>query len=291
MNTKIWFQPMVTPIMEGIVDLHNHIFGFLILVFGLVLWIFITTLYYFWWLPSYENHGFINHILESRKYLHHTFLETFWTVVPSFILISIGIPSFALLYAMDEVVNPQMTLKIVGHQWYWSYEYSAENWLSETFPEAINLSVLKESSLMPVLNGNKAVLQDFWNFVRVLNTGEGVKSISFDSYMKNEDELELGELRLLATTEPVVLPIQTHIRLLITGADVIHSFAVPSLGIKVDAVPGRQNQAMIFIKAPGIYRGQCSEICGVNHGFMPIEIKAVEGNQFLSWYLAKQRSL
>lgn len=275
MTSKVWFQSSVTPIMEGITDLHNHIFAYLIFVLCLVLWIYVTTVYYFWWYPSYEEVNFRKKILESRSVLHSTVLETVWTVAPSGVLLSIGIPSFALLYAMDEVVNPQMTIKVVGHQWYWSYEYSMVNlseleWEERDFGE--KHPPLKEDSY--VLN-------------RILSHLSKKINVSFDSYMKNEDELEEGEVRLLSTTEPLVVPVNTHIRFLVTSADVIHSFAVPSLGIKIDAIPGRLNQGMVYIKVPGVYRGQCSEICGVNHGFMPIEIKAIEGDQFLSWYLVK----
>ena len=279
MMSKLWFQSGVTPIMEGIVDLHNHIFGYLVFVLCLVLWIYGTTLYYFWWYPTYENVEFREKILESREILHSTGLETAWTIAPSGVLLSIGVPSFALLYAMDEVVNPQMTVKVIGHQWYWSYEYSIENWLSEKLIDSSSFE-----------KGYPLLEEKSWN--RMSGTEvEELKKVSFDSYMKNEDELEKGEPRLLATTEPVVVPINTHIRFLITASDVIHSFAVPSLGIKIDAIPGRLNQGMVYIKVPGIYRGQCSEICGVNHGFMPIEIKAVEGDQFLNWYKAKSLSL
>lgn len=277
MTKKLWFQSGVTPIMEGIVDLHNHIFGYLVFVLFLVLWIYSTTIYYFWWYPTYENVNFRKEILESREVLHSTGLETAWTIAPSGVLLSIGIPSFALLYAMDEVVNPQLTVKVIGHQWYWSYEYSIEGWLEE---RSVNLNGSEK--------GYPLLKDEDWN--RVALEGE-LKKVSFDSYMKNEDELEEGEPRLLATTEPVVVPVNTHIRFLITSADVIHSFAVPSLGIKIDAIPGRLNQGMVYIKVPGIYRGQCSEICGVNHGFMPIEIKAVEGDQFVNWYRAKSLSL
>lgn len=279
MMRKLWFQSGVTPIMEGIVDLHNHIFGYLVFVLCLVLWIYGTTLYYFWWYPTYENVEFRERILESRGILHSTGLETAWTIAPSGVLLSIGVPSFALLYAMDEVVNPQMTVKVIGHQWYWSYEYSIENWLGEKLIDSSSFE-----------KGYPLLEEKSWN--RMSGTAvEELNKVSFDSYMKNEDELEEGEPRLLATTEPVVVPINTHIRFLITASDVIHSFAVPSLGIKIDAIPGRLNQGMVYIKVPGIYRGQCSEICGVNHGFMPIEIKAVEGDQFLAWYKAKSLSL
>lgn len=276
MTRKLWFQSGVTPIMEGIVDLHNHIFGYLIFVLFLVLWIYSTTIYYFWWYPTYENIEFRKEILESREVLHSTGLETAWTIAPSGVLLSIGIPSFALLYAMDEVVNPQLTIKVIGHQWYWSYEYSVEGNLESV------IRILSCRTEVPLID--EKVLN------RLAFEGE-LEKVSFDSYMKNEDELEKGEPRLLATTEPVVVPVNTHIRFLVTSSDVIHSFAVPSLGIKIDAIPGRLNQGMVYIKVPGIYRGQCSEICGVNHGFMPIEIKAVEGDQFINWYRAKSLSL
>lgn len=272
MTSKVWFQPRISPIMEGIVDLHNHIFGYLIFVFFLVLWIFLTTLFFWWWTPVFSFSKFREYILNSRQIVHNTILETIWTIIPSFILISIGIPSFALLYAMDEVINPVFTVKVTGHQWYWSYEYTSPYEVTDIIKEEFqkgNVTLFDESLLVTLreLSGKK---------------------ISFDSYMKNEDELLEGEPRLLTTTEPLVLPINVQIRLLITSADVIHSFAVPSLGLKVDAIPGRLNQAIIFIKAPGIYRGQCSEICGVNHGFMPIEIKALEIDQFYLWYNLKK---
>jgi cytochrome c oxidase subunit 2 len=272
MTSKVWFQPRISPIMEGIVDLHNHIFGYLIFVFFLVLWIFLTTLFFWWWTPVFSFSRFREYILNSRQIVHNTILETIWTIIPSFILVSIGIPSFALLYAMDEVINPVFTIKVTGHQWYWSYEYKSY------FDDFINNIYKEEEKKGNIIDGSF--------LVALKNSSE--KKVSFDSYMKNEDELLEGEPRLLTTTEPLVLPINCQIRLLITSADVIHSFAVPSLGLKVDAIPGRLNQAIIFIKVPGIYRGQCSEICGVNHGFMPIEIRALEIHEFYLWYDSKK---
>jgi cytochrome c oxidase subunit 2 len=293
MNGKLWFQPSVTPIMDGIVDLHNHIFGFLVFVLGVVVWIFGTTLYYFWWNLSDASTRI--YVLESRRILHDTVLETVWTLLPSFILIAIGIPSFALLYAMDEVVHPKLTVKVIGHQWYWSFEYSPESVFLEK-AKAEKGKVMEEGLLESLvgLPTNKELVElwnDFHKEFRFDLEKEEFEPIQLDSYMKNEDELEEGEVRLLATTEPLVLPVRAPIRFLVTGADVIHSFAVPSLGVKVDAIPGRQNQTVVYIKHPGVYRGQCSEICGVNHGFMPVEIKAVEAPEFLSWYLVKQKPL
>jgi len=158
-----------------------------------------------------------------------TLLEIVWTIAPSFILLAIAIPTFALLYAMDEVIDPALTIKAIGHQWYWSYEYSDYD-----------------------------------------------KNINFDSYMVNEDDLKLGDLRLLEVDHRVVVPVNTHIRVIVTSADVLHSWAVPALGVKMDACPGRLNQTSLFIKRTGLFYGQCSEICGVNHAFMPIVIEAVD---------------
>jgi cytochrome c oxidase subunit 2 len=153
----------------------------------------------------------------------------------------IAIPSFALLYSLDEVINPSMTLKVIGHQWYWSYEYS-----------------------------------DSSNPKNILN---------FDSYMKSEEDLTLENFRLLEVDNRIVLPIKIHIRLLVTAADVLHSWAVPSLGIKVDACPGRLNQVFLFLKREGVFYGQCSEICGINHGFMPIVVQGVKIDKFISYLI------
>jgi cytochrome c oxidase subunit 2 len=164
-------------------------------------------------------------------------LEIVWTITPSIILLLIAVPSFALLYSMDEVIDPTITFKAIGHQWYWSYEYS--DYISS----------------------------------------KGV-NIIFDSYMVPTEELKLGQFRLLEVDNQAVLPIYTHVRLLVTATDVLHSWAVPSLGVKIDCVPGRLNQVSLFIKKEGLYFGQCSELCGVNHGFMPISIRAVEPSEF-----------
>ena len=169
-----------------------------------------------------------------------TLIELIWTITPALILIAIAFPSFRLLYLLDEVISPTVTIKVVGHQWYWSYEYS----------DYINVS------------------------------GE---SIEFDSYMLPDSDLELGQFRLLDVDNKVVIPTDTHIRLIVTGADVIHSFAVPSLGLKIDAVPGRLNQTSMLAERTGVFYGQCSEICGVYHGFMPIAIEAVSVQEYLTW--------
>nr|QDG01246.1 cytochrome c oxidase subunit 2 [Scytalidium sp.] len=177
----------------------------------------------------------------SHKYLNHgTLIELIWTITPAFILILIAFPSFKLLYLMDEVSDPAMTVLAEGHQWYWSYQYP-----------------------------------DF------LNSEDGF--IEFDSYIVPDSDLEDGGLRMLEVDNRVVLPELTHVRFIITAADVIHSFAIPSLGIKIDAYPGRLNQVSLLINREGVYYGQCSEICGILHSSMPIVIESVSIEKFLTW--------
>jgi cytochrome c oxidase subunit 2 len=238
------FQDAATPIMEGIVDLHNHIMFYLVLILVFVLYIFASILLDFFVVfkspKTTEDLVFREVMLAGNNVTHGTVLEIVWTLTPSFILMLIAVPSFSLLYSMDEIIDPTITLKAIGHQWYWSYEYS--DYASE---------------------------------------------INFDSYMIPTEELSLGQFRLLEVDNAVVLPTHTHVRVIITAADVLHSWAVPSLGVKLDAVPGRLNQTSVFIKREGVYYGQCSEICGVNHGFMPIAIKAVSMDSYLSWVNSK----
>ena len=202
------FQDPATPVMEGIVDLHHDICFFLIVVLVFVLWMLSRTLFYF--------HQSRNPIPE--KIIHGTTIEIAWTITPSIILVLIAIPSFALLYSLDEMVDPAITIKAIGHQWYWSYEYS-----------------------------------DY--------TTSDSQNIAFDSYMLPEEDLEAGQLRLLEVDQRVVVPVNTHIRMILTAADVLHSWAVPSLGLKVDCVPGRLNQVSMFIRREGVFYGQCSELC------------------------------
>jgi cytochrome c oxidase subunit 2 len=165
---------------------------------------------------------------------HHTHLELIWTIIPTIILILIAIPSFALLYAVDELHNPKITMKALGNQWYWSYEFSDY-----------------------ILNGPE-------------------ESIKIDSYMV-----------LLEVDERILLPENLSIRVLVTSRDVIHSWAVPSLGIKMDACPGRLNQVGMYIRRKGVYFGQCSELCGINHAFMPIVVEAVSIRDYREWISLK----
>nr|UQV94637.1 cytochrome c oxidase subunit 2 [Haplopteris ensiformis]UQV94644.1 cytochrome c oxidase subunit 2 [Haplopteris ensiformis] len=227
---QLGFQDAATPTMQGINDLHHDILVFLIIILIFVLWILIRTLWHF--------HYRRNPIPE--RIVHGTTIEIIWTILPSLVLMFIAIPSFALLYSMDQVIDPAITIKAIGHQWYWTYEYSDYNSSDE-------------------------------------------QSLTFDSYTIPEDDLELGQLRLLEVDNRVVVPAKTHLRMIITLADVLHSWAVPSPGVKCDAVPGRLNQTSIFIQREGVYYGQCSEICGTNHAFMPIVVEVVSKDSYLKW--------
>jgi len=232
---QLSFQDGASPSFEGIMELHNQIMFYLVIILLGVSWVLTSIVINF-----NSNSNRIVH-----KYANHgTFIELVWTVTPAAILIAIAFPSFKLLYLMDEVIDPAMTIKALGHQWYWSYEYS-----------------------------------DFVN--------EDGESIEFDSYMVPAEELEEGQLRLLEVDNRVVVPVHTHVRFIVSGTDVIHSFAVPSLGLKIDAIPGRLNATSVLIERPGVFYGQCSEICGVHHSAMPIAIEAVPLEQYLAWLNAQ----
>nr|AWV83421.1 cytochrome oxidase subunit II [Aleeta curvicosta] len=214
-------QDAMSPLMEQLMFFHDHTLIILIIITSIVTYMMTTII--------------LNNIV-NRLLLEGQLIEFFWTLLPALTLIFIAFPSLRLLYLMDEVNKPLMTLKIIGHQWYWSYEYS-----------------------------------DFMN-------------VEFDSYMKSYNEMS-NEFRLLDVDNRTILPFSTQVRLLISSFDVIHSWAMPSMNIKVDAVPGRLNQASMFIIRPGMSFGQCSEICGANHSFMPIVIESVSIKCFINWLM------
>jgi len=236
------FQDPATPLMEGITDFHHDVMFFIIWIVLLVSWLLIEFFFYteknklFTFLGIKKSES--ETIMLPSKIQHNTILEIVWTLIPCFILLLIAIPSFSLLYAVEDLSIIESTIKIIGNQWYWSYE----------------------------LPGN--------NFEK-----------KFDSVMVPEADLETGWLRLLEVDERLLLPVERQLRLFITASDVLHSFAVPSLGVKLDACPGRLNQVGLWIKRTGVYYGQCSEICGVHHAFMPIVIEAVEEDNYLKWLL------
>jgi cytochrome c oxidase subunit 2 len=228
-------QDPATPAAEGILYFHNYIIFYQIAIGLFVLWMLYA---------AYESNT--NNV---SKFSHSNLLEIIWTVIPAFITILIAVPSFSLLYSLDELSEPLVTIKVIGHQWYWSYEYS---------------SYLKKT--------NTAL------------------TCSYDSYMVSSDDLFFGTFRLLEVDNRLVLPVKTHVRILVTSSDVIHSWAVPSFGVKVDGTPGRLSQVSLFIKRPGLYYGQCSEICGVNHGFMPIVVRVIDIKEFVKWLSYKLQS-
>nr|AYV91137.1 cytochrome c oxidase subunit II [Parantica sita]UXD06479.1 cytochrome c oxidase subunit II [Parantica sita]WAX37258.1 cytochrome c oxidase subunit 2 [Parantica sita] len=212
------FQNSASPLMEQIIFFHDHTLIILLMITILISYLMINMFF-----NKYTN----------RFLIEEQMIELIWTILPAFTLIFIALPSLRLLYLLDEINNPLITLKSIGHQWYWSYEYS-----------------------------------DFSN-------------IEFDSYMIQPQNIH--NFRLLDVDNRIILPMNNQIRILVTATDVIHSWTIPALGIKIDANPGRLNQMSFFINRPGIYFGQCSEICGANHSFMPIVIESISINNFIEW--------
>jgi cytochrome c oxidase subunit 2 len=235
---QITFQDPATGIMEGIIDLHHDLFFILIVVTFFVLTLIVQVLFYFdlernpKWFPV--------------NIRHDALIEIIWTILPTLILVVVAIPSFALLYAIDEIHDPLITLKVVGHQWYWHYEYSD-----------------------PYLGSKPIVFES--------------RLVSLKSLINQPNYTGWGHLRLLETDNRVFLPIKVHTRIVGTSVDVLHSWAVPSLGVKMDVCPGRLNEVAMYLKRDGVFFGQCSEICGIDHGFMPIAVMGVSLPDFLSW--------
>nr|WKU83919.1 cytochrome c oxidase subunit II [Doros destillatorius] len=215
-------QDSASPLMEQLMFFHDHTLLILVMITMMVSYMMIMLFF-----NKFSN----------RFLLHGQMIEMIWTILPTFILLFIALPSLRLLYLLDEINEPSITLKSIGHQWYWSYEYS-----------------------------------DFFN-------------IEFDSYMIPTNELNMNSFRLLDVDNRIVLPINSKIRILVTAADVIHSWTMPTLGVKIDSTPGRLNQTNFFINRPGLFFGQCSEICGANHSFMPIVIESVPIKTFIKWII------
>nr|YP_010610813.1 cytochrome c oxidase subunit II [Paratkina nigrifasciana]WAP91634.1 cytochrome c oxidase subunit II [Paratkina nigrifasciana] len=218
--TTLNFQDAVSPIMEQLIMFHDHT----------MMIIFMITMIVSYMMISLMLNKFINRLL-----LEGQFIELIWTILPAFMLIFIALPSLKILYLIEEINKPMISIKSIGHQWFWSYEYS-----------------------------------DF-------------KKIEFDSYMKPFNDLEKNEFRLLDVDNRIILPFNINTRILVTSTDVIHSWTIPSMGIKIDASPGRINQGSLMINRPGLFFGQCSEICGANHSFMPIVIESINLTSFINW--------
>nr|BAJ54379.1 cytochrome c oxidase subunit II [Pantodon buchholzi] len=218
--SQLGLQNAASPAMEELVHFHDHTLMIAYLISNLVLYIIFAVVS-----TKLTN----KHALDSQE------IEIVWTVLPAVILILIALPSLRILYLMDEINDPHLTVKAIGHQWYWSYEYT-----------------------------------DY-------------KDLNFDSYMIPTQDLTSGQFRLLEVDHRMVIPMESPIRVLITADDVLHSWAVPALGVKMDAVPGRLNQTAFIASRPGVYYGQCSEICGANHSFMPIVVESVPLKHFENW--------
>ena len=238
-NYQLGFQIPASPVMEGIINFHHDLFFFLTAILFFVFYLFARCLILF------------NKDVNAKPIIvtHAPLLEIIWTLIPALILVFVAIPSFSLLYSMDEIIEPLLTIKVIGHQWYWSYEFLDPNILFKLYYESLDIDAkpIKEFKPLEV-------------------------TCNFDSYMLTDDLSKENSLRLLEVDNKLYLPVETNVRLLITSADVLHSWAVPALGVKLDACPGRLNQTSLYIKRPGTFYGQCSEICGVNHGFMPIAV-------------------
>nr|AIA77216.1 cytochrome c oxidase subunit II [Megalyra sp. MM-2014] len=211
------FQDGNSPFMENMIWFHDYVMMILVMIVVLVMYMYMIIL----------KNKFVD-----RNMLHGSLIEIIWTLIPFFIMLFMAIPSLSILYFNDELLDPVMTIKVMGHQWYWSYEYA--------------------------------------EFIY----------INFDSFMLSGANLSLSNFRLLDVDNHLILPIKMVVRLLISSVDVIHSWAVPSLGVKMDASPGRLNQVILFMFRPGLFFGQCSEICGMNHSFMPIVVEAVDAEYF-----------
>nr|CAF21999.1 cytochrome oxidase subunit 2 [Timarcha intricata] len=215
-------QDSGSPLMEQLSFFHDHTLMILMIVTVLVSQLMISLFF---------NKFIHRYLLEGQM------IEMIWTILPAITLIFIAIPSLRLIYILDEINNPSLTIKVIGHQWYWSYEYS-----------------------------------DF-------------KTIEFDSYMLPSKELNYFNFRLLDVDNRMITPFETNIRIIVTAADVIHSWTIPSLGVKIDATPGRLNQVSLTVNRSGLFFGQCSEICGANHSFMPIVMESITPKYFMKWVL------
>lgn len=238
---QLGLQDPASPVMEVLVKFHDYINIYLSFILVGVSYMLVRIVW-----DANKRNRYISH-----KYMvHGTVIELVWTITPALILVAIAYPSFKLLYLLDEVIDSGITIKTIGHQWYWSYEYS-----------------------------------DY-------ATQDGT-TINFDSYMIPDSDLELGQFRLLEVDNRVVIPVDTHVRMVVGAADVLHSWAVPSLGIKLDAIPGRLNQVGFIANREGTFYGQCSEICGVGHSQMPIVVQAVKIEDYINYienWLEEERS-
>nr|YP_009731519.1 cytochrome c oxidase subunit II [Blattisocius tarsalis]QHQ98562.1 cytochrome oxidase subunit 2 [Blattisocius tarsalis] len=214
---ETYFADANSPMMEQMIFFYDHTMIMMMSIMSFLMFFIFNSIF----------NSSLNFNLNN-----HQFMETIWTTIPMLILIFIAIPSLRLLYLMEETFNPLITIKTIGHQWYWSYEFSNMN-------------------------------------------------LCFDSFMKSSTNL--NTFKYLDTDFPLVIPMNCPLRLLVTSTDVIHSWTIPSLGVKTDAIPGRLNQINLSPTRAGVFFGQCSEICGMNHSFMPISLYIAPITSFTNW--------
>lgn len=223
-------QDSASPIAIGMQYLHDLVMYYLVIVLIVVIWMECLIL------ARYRHNN-----LHDSTSTHGATIEILWTLLPAAILCMIALPSFSLLYLADSVIDTVVTLKVIGRQWYWNYEYP---------------------------------LQD--------KVGNTIGNIAYDSYLQSDSNM-IGQLRLATTDMPVVLPIDGHTRILTNASDVMHSWAIPALGMKADSIPGRINQLSLLIPRASIFYGQCSELCGTGHAYMPITLIAIDVDNYLNW--------
>nr|ABD58811.1 cytochrome oxidase subunit II [Burhinus grallarius] len=218
-HSQLGFKDASSPMMEELIEFHDHALMVALAICSLVLYLLALML----------MEKLSSNTVDAQE------VELIWTILPAIVLILLALPSLQILYMMDEIDEPDLTLKAIGHQWYWTYEYT-----------------------------------DF-------------KDLSFESYMTPTAELLPGHFRLLEVDHRVIIPMESPIRIIVTADDVLHSWAVPSLGVKTDAIPGRLNQTSFITTRPGLFYGQCSEICGANHSYMPIVVESTPLTHFENW--------
>ena len=224
---QMGFQVPASPMMERIVHFHDTLFVIIVAIAVVVTALLGYTIFRF----SAKR----NKTLSTTT--HHTWLEVVWTAIPALIVVGLAVPSVKLIYFIDQEPQNAMTIKVTGHQWYWSYDYPDQG-------------------------------------------------VAFDSYMVEDKDLKEGQIRLLSVDNNLVVPVGQPVCLQLTSMDVLHSWAVPALGVKKDTVPGRLNQIWLQVDRPGLYYGQCSELCGMKHGFMPIVVEAVTPEQYAHWLVS-----
>lgn len=224
-NWQLGYQKSVTSVMDDLVFMHDYIL--LPIITAISVFVLFLILYAVWKFKASKNPN-------PTKTSHNTLLEVLWTVIPCLILVVIAIPSFKLLYKQDVIPKADITIKAIGYQWYWGYEYPDQK-------------------------------------------------IAFEASMIETKDLKPGQPRLLATDKHVVVPVNKVVKVLITANDVLHAWALPAFGVKRDAVPGRINETWFKAEKEGIFYGQCSELCGIKHAFMPITVEVVSEEKYKKW--------